>query len=208
MQIKSNMEQAEIFVFIACFFLIALGFKDPKKLPIPPVSNIDHPPIIVFPESSNYKFPSGRAELSQEFKKHINTELRQRVLEITNKYDVDAIEVIGHTDGQPISGVNQSRQNQQSNLDANLERVNLGKLPVSRLQAGSNADLGIMRALAVVQELKQSGGEIANLNFRAYSAGQLLLEDGSPAPVDEKNTPERRRIEIRFTKLGQTQIVQ
>ena len=78
---------------------------------------------------------------------------------------------------------------------------------MSKLEAGSNTDLGIMRALAVVQELKKSGEKISKLNFKAYSAGQLLLEDDSPAPVDKKDTTERRRIEIRFTKLGKTKTI-
>ena len=127
-------------------------------------------------------------------------------MRITKEYPIDVIEVIGHTDGQPISGINSPTENNYSNLDYSLEKVNLGKLPVAQLRPGSNTDLGIMRALAVVQELKKSGGGILKLNFRAYSAGQLLLQDGQPAPIDKTDTPERRRIEIRFTKLGGTEV--
>jgi len=65
-----------------------------------------------------------------------------------------------------------------------------------------------MRALAVVQELKRSGGEIAKLKFRTYSAGQLLLENGLPSDIDKRGNSKRRRIEIRFTKLGKTEKVQ
>lgn len=39
---------------------------------------------------------------------------------------------------------------------------------MSKLSAGSNADLGLMRALAVVQELQNAG--LKNVEFRAYSA--------------------------------------
>jgi outer membrane protein OmpA-like peptidoglycan-associated protein len=191
------MEQAEIFVFIASFFLIALGFKEPEK-PTPPPPPLDElPPIILFPESSKFKFASGQAELNPDFKTYISNELAKEILRVTQQHDVDAIEVIGHTDGQPIGSV-------ESNLDDHLEKVNLNQLPLSELQPASNTDLGIMRALAVVQELKKSGKEISKLNFRAYSAGQLLLEDGSPAPVSKEDNPQRRRIEIRFTKLGET----
>lgn len=205
MKVRSNMEQAEIFVFIASFFLIALGFKEPEKpTPPPPVPKSELPPIKVFPESSNFKFPSGEAELSSGFKEYIHTQLGSEILAITQQYDVDVIEVIGHTDGQRVGG---NESGVESNLDDNLEKVNLNQLPLSKLQPASNTDLGIMRALAVVQELKKSGKEIAKLNFRAYSAGQLLLEDGSPASVDREDTPERRRIEIRFTKLGKTQTI-
>lgn len=205
MKVRSNMEQAEIFVFIASFFLIALGFKEPEKppppSPPPQEKKEELPPIILFPESSKFKFASGQAELNPDFKTYISNELAKEILKITQQHDVDAIEVIGHTDGQPIGGA-------ESNLDDNLEKVNFNQLPLSELQPASNTDLGIMRALAVVQELKKSRGKIAKLNFRAYSAGQLLLEDGSPAPIDKEDTPERRRIEIRFTKLGKTKTIE
>jgi len=128
-QIKSNMEQAEIFVFIASFFLIALGFKESKQ----EVKINDKPPIIEVLESSRYKFPSGRAEVIPEFKKYIRGELRSKILRITKEYEeVDVIEVIGHTDGQPISGINSPTENNYSNLDYSLEKVNLGKLPVAQ----------------------------------------------------------------------------
>ncbi|PNK08176.1 hypothetical protein CEP10_02000 [Cylindrospermopsis raciborskii S07] len=207
MQIKSNMEQAEIFVFIASFFLIALGFTESNK-PQQEAKPHDKPPIIELYETSEYKFDSGRAELKPDFKKYIRGELRPEILRITKEYPIDVIEVIGHTDGQPITGVNSPTENNYSNLDYSLEKVNLGKLPVAQLRPGSNTDLGIMRALAVVQELKKSGGEIAKLKFRTYSAGQLLLENGLPADIDKRGNSKRRRIEIRFTKLGKTEKVQ
>jgi hypothetical protein len=40
------------------------------------------------------------------------------------------------------------------------------------LVPGSNTDLGLMRALAVVQEI-ESTGKLKNVKFRAFSAGQL-----------------------------------
>jgi outer membrane protein OmpA-like peptidoglycan-associated protein len=204
------MEQAEIFVFIASFFLIALGFKEPKKTPIDPPLPRDLPPIKVFPESSKFKFSSGKAELSSDFKAYIHAQLEPEVLAITQQYDVDAIEVIGHTDGQEVGYLecHESSRKIRGNLDQKLEVVAYKNQNVSTLCPGSNTDLGLMRALAVVQELKKSKGEIAKLNFRAYSAGQSLLEDGTPAPVNKNDTPERRRIEIRFTKLGKTQKIQ
>ena len=77
-----------------------------------------------------------------------------------------------------------------------------GKQPVSRLSAGSNADLGLMRALAVVQKLESSG--LKNVEFRAYSAAQLYLPSGNLATVNRKPDETRRRIEIRFIPPGKS----
>ena len=107
---------------------------------------------------------------------------------------IDFIQVIGHTDGEGI--------NLKSNLDKTLEIVAQGKVPVSKLIPGSNADLGLMRALAVVQELQQTG--LQNVEFRAYSAAQLYLASGNLAPVNRKPDETRRRIEIRLIPPGQS----
>ena len=59
-----------------------------------------------------------------------------------------------------------------------------------------------MRALAVVQELQNTG--LQNVELRAYSAAQLYLPSGNLSPVDRQPDETRRRIEIRFIPPGQT----
>lgn len=65
------------------------------------------------------------------------------------KFDVDVIEVVGHTDEQPL-GV------RQSNLDGNLLSVLKNTTAVSTLVPADNAGLGLARAVSVVSVLRQS----------------------------------------------------
>jgi hypothetical protein len=44
-------------------------------------------------------------------------------------------------------------------------------------------------------------------NFRAYSAAQLILPNGQFAEIARKEDVTRRRIEIRFTRLGEVREV-
>lgn len=163
-------------------------------------------PIIIDESSGKFKFKSGSAELNPQFKQHISNTIVPQIKTNLENREIDFIQIIGHTDGQG--------NNPNSNLDQILEKVARGTQPVSKLTAGSNADLGLMRALAVVQEL-QSNDELKdllnkNLKFQAYSAAQLYLpgkdQDGnSLAPVNRQPDETRRRIEIRFIPPGQSE---
>ncbi|QFZ92226.2 OmpA family protein [Synechococcus elongatus] len=153
------------------------------------------PPIITLPESESFRFSSGSAQLSPAFQASLRKTLIPQIEQLINDYDIDVVELIGHTDGQPNPGT--------GNLDTLINRS-----PASRLVPGSNADLGLMRSLAVVQYLQQvqkKDKKFQGVQFRAYSAGSLFLPSGKPAPASNANQPERRRIEIRFTRLGQQQ---
>ena len=79
-----------------------------------------------------------------------------------------------------------------------------GKTTINTLNPGSNADLGLMRALAVIQEIQKTK-RLKNIKFRAYSAGQLYLFSGNLAPINRKPDETRRRIEIRFIPPGKIQ---
>ncbi|WP_036486921.1 OmpA family protein [Myxosarcina sp. GI1] len=150
-------------------------------------------PIVIDESSGKYKFESGSAELNPQLRQYISTKITPEIETILQEREIDFIQVIGHTDGERI------RRN--SNLDNTLEAVANGKQPVSVLSAGSNADLGLMRALAVVRELEKTG--LQSIEFRAYSAAQLYLPDGNLASGDRQPDETRRRIEIRFIPPGQ-----
>jgi flagellar motor protein MotB len=152
-------------------------------------------PIIIDESSGKFQFSSGSAELTLQLKNHIVTKIEPQIKNILNNREIDFIQVIGHTDGEGIK--------QNSNLDKTLEIVALGTQPVSKLVAGSNADLGLMRALAVVRELQKTG--LNDIQFRAYSAAQLYLPNGQLAPINRQADQTRRRIEIRFIPPGQSQ---
>lgn len=153
----------------------------------------DKPPIITLDEAAGYSFESGSAKLSTSFEELLLNKIPD-LQKIFKHYNVDVVEVIGHTDGQPILG-------RRSNLDEKLEHVVAGQHPVETLQYGSNADLGLMRALSVVLFLKQQPLP-KTIKFRVYSAAQLILPEGDLATIRNRESNEkRRRIELRFTRL-------
>jgi flagellar motor protein MotB len=153
-------------------------------------------PIVIDEKSGKFKFQSGSAELSPALKTYIRQRIIPAIETITKDREIDFIQVIGHTDGQGIQ--------QTSNLDKNIEAVASRKQSVKQLIPGSNTDLGLMRALSVVQEIENTG-RLKNVKLRAYSAGQLYLLSGKLATVDRSDNPNRRRIEIRFIPPGKKQ---
>jgi len=157
---------------------------------IPP----NDPRIITLDEASGYSFDTGSARLSEEFLKTFEKE--NTLEEIRAKIETggfNVIEIIGHTDGKNPSG-------RKSNLDYMLEDA-IKNNSIDALAFGSNADLGLMRALSVVFFLKKQNG-FEGIKFRAYSAAQLILPDGSLANLsDTASNFARRRIELRFTTL-------
>lgn len=153
-------------------------------------------PIVIDEKSGKFKFQSGSAELNPALKTHIRQRIIPAIETITKDREIDFIQVIGHTDGQGIQ--------QTSNLDKNIESVASRKQSVKMLVPGSNTDLGLMRALAVVQEI-ESTGRLKNVKFRAFSAGQLYLPSGKLAAVNREADASRRRIEIRFIPPGKKQ---
>ncbi|MEL4897186.1 flagellar motor protein [Crocosphaera sp. Alani8] len=168
----------------------------------------EFPPNIIIEGAGKYAFPSGSGGLTRNLKNFIATDLVKIIEDNFNQYDIDTVVVIGHTDGQSVG-------NPVSNLDETLEKSATGDLAISNINPGSNADLGLIRALAVVKELQRIKSDDNRLqklsgqtSFRAYSAGQLTLPNGEFAQPDPNPNAERRRIEIRFTKTRETTTAQ
>lgn len=151
------------------------------------------PPIISLSEADGNFFKSGSAELSAPFRDSLLTKIPAKVLEYIKQYDVDVVEVVGHTDEQPL-GLH------QSNLDRDLLPVLKGKTDIGKLVPADNAGLGLARAVSVVSVLKQNLG-LANYKILPLSGAQLvntdetLATEGIPASIQQ-----RRRIEIRLRK--------
>jgi flagellar motor protein MotB len=152
------------------------------------------PPIITLDEARNYRFETGSAALSPQFTELLETKVLPQLKDIFNRYPVNTIEIIGHTDTQPSSG-------RASNLDTNLLPVIGGTQSMTSLLFGSNADLGLMRAVAVRLTLEHltSNFGLQAVRFRTYSAAQTAAPDGPVAPHGLSDD-RRRRIEIRFTR--------
>lgn len=151
------------------------------------------PPIITLSEAGGYSFKSGSAELSPKLRDELASKTPGEILEYIRKYDVDVIEVVGHTDEQPISG-------RQSNLDRDLLSVLKNTADVASLIPADNAGLGLARAVSVVSVLRQSP-LLTRYKLIPLSGAQLVNTDETLAisgvPGDD---PERRRIEIRLRK--------
>jgi len=152
------------------------------------------PPIIRMSEADGYFFKSGSAELSATFHDALVNETPSEILKYIRKYDVDVIEVVGHTDERPI-GIRQ-----YSNLDRDLLSVLKNTAGVVSLTPADNAGLGLARAVAVVSVLRQSP-LLAGYKLIPLSGAQLVNVDetlaiaGAPGDIQQ-----RRRIEIRLRK--------
>ncbi len=151
------------------------------------------PPIINLSEADGYFFATGSADLTPDFEIALHTLVVDRLLQIAASFDVDVIEVIGHTDEQPVS-------NRISNLDRTLPSVTSGGSSTGALQWADNAGLGLARALAVVKALSFDP-RLRKFRILPFSAAQLIATDGKLTRWDEKgDVRERRRIEIRMRK--------
>ncbi|MEL6496149.1 MAG: flagellar motor protein [Cyanobacteria bacterium J06623_7] len=161
------------------------------------------PPVVVIQDSGGFQFESGSATLPRELKNYITMDLVDRIERISQQRNLYVVEIIGHTDGQVNFG--------RGNLDQQLEEVASGKRSVESLTPGSNADLGLMRALEVVKQLQtvqEQTERLKGVQFRPYSAAQLQLPSGEFADAERNPNANRRRIEIRFSPLGKAETVQ
>jgi flagellar motor protein MotB len=150
------------------------------------------PPIISLSEAGGYYFATGSAELTPSFAQELRTVVTEKLLEIAESYDVDVIEVIGHTDEQPVNG-------RYSNLDRSLAAVTTGS-SAGVLAWADNAGLGLARALSVVERLS-ADPRLKNFRILPLSAAQLINTDGRITHWDKQgDVRERRRIEIRMRK--------
>lgn len=155
------------------------------------------PPLIKLTEAKSFRFETGSFQLSPEFRAGVDS-LIPIIISNTKKYDIDTIEVIGHTDGQPSSGI--------SNLDSSISSSwNSSNLQTKNLKPGSNVDLGLLRALSVASYIRTSLKDkgLDPPVILPYSAGSLVDTEGNVFPADTSSRSDRRRIEIRFTRFKQ-----
>ncbi|GLR45549.1 hypothetical protein GCM10007880_60670 [Mesorhizobium amorphae] len=155
----------------------------------------DLPPIINLSEAKGYSFEVSSAGLKPDFRAKLEDVIAKQIAAIVAKYDVDVVEVIGHTDEQRLS--------RQSNMDYVFGRVLSGDEDVSKMEPGDNAGLGLARAISVVSVLKKIP-ELDHLNILPMSGGQLILpDDRLTNGAQSGDAPARRRIEIRVRKSKQ-----
>jgi flagellar motor protein MotB len=152
------------------------------------------PPIIRMSEADGYFFKTRSAELSPNFRVALMTETPVEILQYLKKYDVDVIEVVGHTDERPIGA------RQFSNLDRDLTSVLQNTEDVAGLIPADNAGLGLARAVSVVSVLRQSL-LLSGYKMIPLSGAQLVNTDETLALEGSmQDVQQRRRIEIRLRK--------
>lgn len=153
-------------------------------------------PSINLEDSSKYRFTSGSFALTSDFRNALREEAIPMIRQTIRCYGSDSIELVGHTDGTPAGGM--------SNLD-NVLSAGISPAILKRLNAGSNTDLGLLRALTVKTEIQALLGKQGQIiSYRALSAGSLIGINGAIDPAANKDDRSRRRIEIRFFRNSKT----
>ncbi|EJB02326.1 flagellar motor protein [Rhizobium leguminosarum bv. trifolii WSM597] len=154
------------------------------------------PPIINLSEAGGYHFRSGSAELTSEFQQKLGTSIANQIADNLLRYQVDIIEVIGHTDEQPLA-------RKSSNLDQTFVDVLDSKLPITALEPADNAGLGLARAIAVANALK-ANAKLSGATVLPMSAAQLVLPGDTVTVGQAGDVEARRRIEIRVRRRAQS----
>lgn len=150
------------------------------------------PPFVSLSEAGGYYFDSGKATLRPEFERNLVSKVIPMLARNLLDYDVDVIEVIGHTDEVPMVG--------QSNLDQRLVGASGGRFPIAGLRSTDNAGLAMARAVSVVRVMR-SDPRLARAAILPLSGAQMIvpvdrMADGSANASDQR----RRRIEIRLRR--------
>ncbi len=157
------------------------------------ISNNKWPPIISLSEARNYSFEVGSATLAPQFKQALKGKIAEQILALLNEFDADIIEVIGHTDQQPMS----------STRTTNLDKIPLSFLTSNldlTLNARDNAGLGYSRALSVIKELKKVSS-LQKYTILPYSAAQMITPDEElNTGINDYDRSLLRRIEIRVRR--------
>jgi outer membrane protein OmpA-like peptidoglycan-associated protein len=161
-----------------------------------PIQGHDWPPIINLSEAGGYYFQSGSAELTPPFAQKLDTTISDEIADNLSRYQVDIVEVIGHTDEQPVA-------RGTSNLDKTFIDVMDGKAPIAALEPADNAGLGLARAIAVANVLK-ANPKLKDATVLPMSAAQLILPGDTVTLGQGGNVENRRRIEIRIRRRAQT----
>ena len=164
--------------------------------------------VLVEIKGTGETFDSGKATIGARFRQDLQKEggafdEMARKLQTKNK-DAVVLEIIGHTDGEPIS-------TGKGNLDDELPKFYLAdNFDFAGLKAGSNNDLGLMRALAIKQEWEayvaanHADTELLEFEVVCYSAGQMQPAGKAPKNLREfkQANKESRRIEMRLRNKG------
>jgi len=194
---NSSTMQSEIFIVLMIVMVLLFIIT---SFYISKLKEHQQPPLIVLDEAQGYSFSSSSATLNEAFKKGIDGSVIHTINSFAKKYNCDIVEVYGYTDGKPFS-----RNSVGGNaFDSSLHECLIQGCNIDKIQASSNLELGMKRAVSVVNFLKPrllvKDSQIKII--RPYSGGGFIDEQGKVAMLDEvSNNRLRRRIEIRLSRL-------
>jgi outer membrane protein OmpA-like peptidoglycan-associated protein len=154
------------------------------------------PPIIRLSDEADFRFLKGSYSLSSKFRDQLRYDKLPEIESTLRCFGIDTVEVIGHTDFSPNTGA--------SNLDSFQGNKNL--ILSGKALSGSNADLGLMRALSVERFLESHlKRDFPSIRFYSYSASSYIDPEYSRKSIH--NEQSKRRIEIRFTRSDKSTVI-
>ena len=158
----------------------------------------EKPPVIRLSDAKDYRFARGSFEVNKTFRSKLISEELPKIDRAIQCYAIDTIEIIGHTDNSPNTGL--------SNIDKYPETEELAN-GFKNVYAGSNADLGLLRAFSVQTLLQEKiGKQYPDLDFKSYSASSLI-NPGNRSDFNANTDQEKRRIEIRLTRSSDQSVI-
>ena len=193
---SSSTMQSEIFIVLMIVMVLLFIIT---SFYISKLKEHQQPPLIVLDEAHGYSFNSGSAILNQQFELSLNSSVITKIEKFAKKYNCDIVEVYGYTDGRTFGRKSTSKQS----FDSSLHKCLVQGCDMNSVQASSNLELGMKRAVSVVQFLTSKlvkKNSIIKI-IRPYSGGGFIDEGGGIAAIDEvSNNKLRRRIEIRLSR--------
>lgn len=188
--------QSEIFIVLMIVMVVLFIIT---SFYISKLKEHQQPPLIVLDEAHGYSFSSSSATMNQEFTQQLESSVLAKILHFSKLYKCDIVEVYGYTDGQPFSKNSSSLQS----FDKSLHQCLVQGCEMQNIQASSNLELGMKRAVSVVEFLKPkllTNHSIIKI-IRPYSGGEFIDEQGAISQLhDNQENGLRRRIEIRLSR--------
>jgi flagellar motor protein MotB len=190
--------QSEIFIVLMIVMVLLFIIT---SFYISKLKEHQQPPLIILDEAHGYSFSSSSALLNNIFSKQLEKTVIKEIKNFSKKYKCDTVEIYGYTDGQPFS-VNTARSTQSFDKSLHKCLVEQG-CDIDAIQTSSNLELGMKRAVSVVEFLKPRllNKQSYIKTIRPYSGGAFIDSKGEIAKIDDtKGDKYRRRIEIRLSR--------
>jgi flagellar motor protein MotB len=187
--------QSEIFIVLMIVMILLFIIT---SLYLAQLKEHQQPPLIILDEAHGYSFHSSSASLNPRFQNQLNSLVISKIQTFSKEHKCDIVEIYGYTDTQPFF-----KSSTGSDFDQELHECLTIGCDIDNIQASSNLELGMKRAVSVVRFLKP---KLIHANstikiIRPYSAGQFIDAKGKISPLDNiQGDKHRRRIEIRLSR--------